>query len=33
VFNVADAYVTVGAILLVWSALNARRQVTSPASS
>jgi signal peptidase II len=26
VFNVADAYVTVGAILLAWSALNARRQ-------
>jgi signal peptidase II len=24
VFNVADAYVTVGAILLAWSALNAR---------
>jgi signal peptidase II len=26
VFNVADAYVTVGAILLAWSALNARTQ-------
>ena len=26
VFNVADAYVTVGAIVLAWSALNARRE-------
>ena len=26
VFNVADGYVAVGAILLAWSALNARRQ-------
>jgi signal peptidase II len=26
VFNVADAYVTVGAILLAWLALNARRE-------